>query len=191
MRNKAIILISFLLMVGAQWYIPYQMIQDQSTTLSTGNMYKFKIAPVDPEDPFRGKFLRLNFQDNEIKVAPEPFWQAGESVFVQFGKDSLGFARIVNLTTTEPDRSQSDYLKTTIQNVYGTDSLTVFVEYPFDRYYINERMAEPLEKILAENLLDTTSLNYVTVRIRSGQAVLEEVYIDEISIPEWYRKMKE
>ena len=190
MKNKALILISFLLMVGAQWYIPYQMIQDQSTTLATGNMYKFKIAPVDPEDPFRGKFLRLSFQSNEIKVAPEPFWEVGESVYVQFGKDALGFARIVDLTKTEPDGGQIDYIKTTIQNIYGDDSLTVFVEYPFDRYYINERMAEPLEKILAENLMDSTSLNYATVRIRSGQAVLEEVYIDEVSVPEWYKKTK-
>jgi len=190
MKNKVFILFSFLLMVGAQWYIPYQMIQDRSTTLSTGNMYKFKIAPVDPEDPFRGKFLRLQFETNEIKVAPEPFWQVGESVYAQFEIDTLGFARIVDLTKTQPD-SYLDYIKTTIQNVRGVDSLVVSVEYPFDRYYINERMAKPLEKILAENLMDTSSLNYAAVRIRSGQAVLEEVYIDEISIPEWYRKVKE
>lgn len=189
MKSKGFVIVLFAVIVGIQWFVPLQMLQDRRSTLSSGKIYKFKMAPMDPEDPFRGKYLDLRFEEDQIKVGPETQWQAGESVYVILQKDSLGFAQITNLSNDKPG-SEKDYIKTTIGYVDGGESLTAHIDYPFDRYYINERMAGPLEKILTENQRDTSKVNYAQVRIRSGQAILEEVFIDERSVPEWYEKVK-
>jgi len=67
----------------------------------------------------------------------------------------------------------------------GGDSLLVFIEYPLDRYYINEKMAGPIEEFIFENQSDSTRINYAVVRVRSGRALLEEVYIDDVPVSEW------
>lgn len=189
MKSKGFVIVLFAVIAGIQWFVPLQMVQDRRNTLSSGDIYKFKMAPMDPEDPFRGEYLDLRFKEDQIKVGPETQWQAGESVYVILHKDSIGFAQISTLSKEKP-LLEKDYIKSTIRYVDGGKSLIVHIDYPFDRYYINERMAGPLEKVLTENQRDTSKVNYAQVRIRSGQAILEEVFIDERSVPEWYEKVK-
>ena len=55
--------ISFLsLLFVAQIVVPAHMIYQQEDAIDTGVAYKFKTEPFDPSDPFRGKYITLNYE---------------------------------------------------------------------------------------------------------------------------------
>lgn len=68
MKNKNIIIILFLIVAVAQLFVPLQMIYNQEDIINTGKIVKFQCEPIDPNDPFRGKYITLNFKESEIKV---------------------------------------------------------------------------------------------------------------------------
>lgn len=55
----------FIVVCVAQLLAPVSMIYTHETTLASGKMFKFKTAPVDPADVFRGKYVALRFEDQE------------------------------------------------------------------------------------------------------------------------------
>ncbi|MBD3630845.1 GDYXXLXY domain-containing protein [Cyclobacterium sp.] len=59
MANKKIVLPVFVLIALLQLYLPAKMILDREDILHKGKEYKFKTQPIDPNDPFRGKFIAL------------------------------------------------------------------------------------------------------------------------------------
>lgn len=187
MKSKTLIISLFVVMVAVQWLVPLWKIQGSQETLTSGNEYKFRLAPVDPEDPFRGKYLNLTFEANRIDVIPPPRWESGEKAFVTVEEDSQGFAQIKELSKEKPD-PDADYIRVDVRSVMGEDTMMVFIQYPFDRYYINEKMADPIQKMILENQSDTTKLNYALVRVRSGQAALEKLYLDDVPLEEWYKR---
>lgn len=190
MKSKTIIVVLFVVMVAVQWFVPLQMIRGNKVILSDGKEFKFKLAPVDPEDPFRGKYLNLSYEANRFDVIPPPTYDQGEKVYVHLEADGEGFARIRDLSRREPDE-EVDFIQANVQYTMGEDTLTVFIAYPFDRYYLNEKMAGPIERMLVGNQADSTALNYALVRVNAGKAALEELYLDDIPLEEWYQRMSE
>lgn len=184
MKNKVIILLLFILIAGIQWFIPIRLISEKHSIWLEGRTYKFQLTPLDPEDPFRGKYLQLKFEENHFRTDGQAGWQRGESVYVQLKRNAQGFVRITGLARNLP-ADDVDFVKATVRDAYGEDSLRIFIDYPFDRYYVNEKMADPLEKPLLSNLQDTSRINYALIRIKSGEAVLEEVYLDDVPVSEW------
>jgi len=104
-RNWLIIL--FAVMVLAQLAVPFKMIFDREKVLSEGNTFKFKTAPIDPSDPFRGKYITLNFVENNFEVIDGETWQNGQAVYVLLAKDAYGFAKIVDVVKELPDESNN------------------------------------------------------------------------------------
>lgn len=184
MINKWYLILLLAILVCIQWIVPMQMVRDSRSTLTSGTEYKFRLAPVDPEDPFRGKYLDLDFDISRVKVATPPYWSPGDKVYVILDEDPDGFARVNRLSGEAPEPGV-DFIESRIRSAVGEDSLLVFIEYPLDRYYINEKMAGPIEEFIFENQNDSTRINYAVVRVRSGRALLEEVYIDDVPVSEW------
>ena len=60
---------------------------------------------------------------------------------------------------------------------------TVTLQLPFDRYYMKESRAPEAER--SYNRRAQGEKAWVTVRIREGHAVLEELYIDGLPIREY------
>ncbi len=81
---KAIVWIGFALLVIVQWLVPGQLIWKKEKVLAEGVTYKFQSAPVDPNDPFRGKYIVLNFKENSLTVKKETGFNYGEKVYVIF-----------------------------------------------------------------------------------------------------------
>jgi len=184
MKNKWLLVLLFVIVAGIQWIVPMQMMRDSQDTLTSGAKFKFRLAPVDPVDPFRGNYLDLNFDISRVKVVAPPHWAAGDQVFVVLEEDANGFARVNRLSRETPD-PDVDFIESRVRSVVGEDSLVVFIEYPLDRYYINEKLAGPIEDLIIENQRDTTKINHALVRVRSGDAILEELYIDGVPVSEW------
>lgn len=183
MSNKKIVLSVFILVALVQLYVPAKMIFDKEDTLKTGTDYKFNTAPIDPTDPFRGKYIVLSYKDNVAEIKNEKNWVSGEIVYVFLENDLGGFAKISSVSKEKPSDNQN-FLKAKVNAVSsdGTNKLTIY--FPFDRFYMVESKAYDAELIYRKSLQDTTQLTYALVSIKDGDAVLKDVLIGGISIRE-------
>jgi len=190
MTNRKLSVFFFILVALAQLYVPAKMIFDREDVLETGTEYKFRTAPIDPNDPFRGKYITLNYVDNNYLVKDDGSWVDGESVFVTLLNDKDGFAFIGDVSKEKPSNSEN-FLKTKMRLLHPDDfdpKVKLLIEYPFDRYYMGEFKANDAERAYNKSLQDTTRITYALVMIKNGDAVLKDVLIDGISIEEMVRR---
>ena len=183
MNNKKILIPVFIIAALVQLFIPAKMIWDREDILETGNEYKFKSAPIDPYDPFRGKYITLTFEASTYEVSSAQDWAMGERIYVSLNNDSTGFAEIETVSKEEPTDNH-DYVKAKVRwvNVTGTNVLNI--AYPFDRYYMEESKAATAELTYMQSQRDTNKIVYASVYVKNGDAVLKDVLIDGISIRE-------
>lgn len=181
---KTLALPLFVVMCVAQWFVPGKMIYDSETVIVEGVTYKFKTQPIDPSDPFRGKYITLNFDANSIVVISDntdsTYWESGDDIFVTFTTDSAGFAKPLGIYREEPDTEA--YLKTTVSYFNTSEKSEVFFNIPFDRFYLEESKASQAEQLYWQAQLDTVQVAYGVVTIGKGQAVLTDVMISDRSV---------
>ena len=204
---KILTAILFGIMCIAQWVIPARMIYQSEDVIESGTLFKFETEPVDPSDPFRGKYITLNFKEDFIEDTSK--WTSGEVVFVTFAKGEDGFARPLSIQRKQP--TEGSYLRTKVlySDVLSTpievpDSVLkiqdpqmrlakmpqrVYFSIPFDRYYLEESKAQEAEEQYRVSQRDTTSTTYGLVRMGQGQAVLVDVMIDDKSIVDIVREI--
>ncbi|WP_430817447.1 GDYXXLXY domain-containing protein [Carboxylicivirga sp. RSCT41] len=187
MNNKKILLSAFILIALIQLFVPVKMIWDREKVIDSGTVFRFMTAPVDPNDPFRGKYITLNYRENTFRVEDTNDWTRGEYIYVYFSESEDGFAQIQSVSKT-PFTDESDFILTKVQYVSKDSSNTIVVEFPFDRFYMEESKAYDAEHVYRQSQIDTTSLTYALVSIKDGEAVLQDVLIDEIPIKELVEK---
>ena len=186
MKGKQLIWSAFFLTVLLQWSIPVQMIWSAVKISNDGILYKFKTVPVDPGDPFRGKYITLNFGETHLKIPTDRKLSSGQNVYVSFSTDQFGFAKIEMIGEAKPQRL--DYLATTINFITEhNDSATVHINYPFSRFYLDEYDAPAAENIYLESAADPRQTTYALVRILNGSAVIKDVFVNDSSIKEMIR----
>jgi uncharacterized membrane-anchored protein len=187
MHNKKILLVAFILIAVVQLFIPAKMILDREDVLATGKEYKFQTAPIDPNDPFRGKYVALQFKENVIVTKDSSDWITNETIYITFKTDQEGFASIKSVSKKEPTDSIY-YLKAKVNYLTNQRSNRVIIDYPFDRYYMDESKAKKAELIYIESQIDTNQVAYALINIKNGDAVLKDVLINEIPIKELVNK---
>ena len=89
----------FIVLAVFQLFTPTKMILDQEAVLKKGIAYKFKTQPVDPSDPFRGKYITLSYDISSFKTN-DSLWERNQPVYVYLTTDSLGFAKINSVSKT-------------------------------------------------------------------------------------------
>ncbi|GLU42962.1 GDYXXLXY domain-containing protein [Allomuricauda sp. NBRC 101325] len=186
MDKKKTTIALFALVVLAQLFVPAKMIWDQEDVIRTGTEYKFKTAPVDPNDPFRGKYITLSFDHNTVEVEKTEDWHQGDEVYAIISNGKDGFAHIDSIAKEKPLKNQ-DYLKAEIGFSTGISN-KVSIDYPFDRFYMEESKAEDAEYTYWSSQRDSTKITYALVSIKNGQAVIKDVMIDGVSIVELVKK---
>lgn len=182
MKNKNLLITLFLFVVIAQLFVPAQMIYNQEDILNTGKIVKFQCEPIDPNDPFRGKYITLRFKESAIKVKNLKEWNSNETIFAKIKTSKDGFAKIKSISRTEPT-DNSTYLKLKINYIADYEN-KIYLDFPFNRFYMNENKANNAEKVYAESTIDTTKIAYALVATKNGEAVIKDVLIDNISIKE-------
>lgn len=183
MDYKKFILPAFILLAIIQLGLPVSMIIQKEQVLKTGKAFKFKTAPIDPYDPFRGKYITLSFEANTFTVPEESEWEYKSPVYVSLSTDESGFAKIAAVSKEKPTDTQ-DFVKAESWGKSFNDTLLT-VNYLFDRFYMEETKAPEAEEFYREAQADTSSLAYALVRVKNGDAVVENVFINDISIKEW------
>src|SRR3954471_20230923 len=95
-------LIVLFLVALAQLAVPGSLIWKREQTLRRGSVWKFRTAPVDPVDAFRGRYIALEFEIETHEIAAAPTVEDGDPVFVTLRLDAEGFAEIDQVTTARP-----------------------------------------------------------------------------------------
>ena len=184
MKTKNI-LIAFAVTALVQLFVPLKMIYDSEITAREGIEYRFKARPVDPNDPFRGKYITLSFDMEDLQTK-DTTWASGETIYISLVNDKDGFAIAKNTSREKPETS-GDYISAKV--VYLRENGKISVELPFDRYYMEEGKAPDAETAYAEyvNRKDYKPA-YGLVAIKDGNAVLKDVIIDGIPIKDYVVK---
>jgi uncharacterized membrane-anchored protein len=166
------------------------MIAAQENLHDEGKVFRFKTQPVDPSDPFRGKYITLTFEADTFEKKGEE-WITGEKIFVVITEDQDGFAAIADVSKKKPDPSVN-YVEAVVD--YQTSSKlrggNVHVNYPFGRFYMEESKAKPAENVYMEaNRNDSTQVAYAIVHVKNGNAALSDVIINDRSIVDIIREL--
>lgn len=171
------------LVMISQLLVPLSIIAKKEGILRHGEVFRFKTAPVDPYDPFRGRYVALSFERNSAPYVGSGSLLANEVVFARIENDAQGFARLTEIRRERPP--DGAYLKTIVRRgVHRNDGFAV-VAIPFDRFYMNEKKAPEAERLYREhNRGGSTGDAYVTVRIHDGEAVLEQLFVGGVPIAE-------
>ncbi|UII78259.1 GDYXXLXY domain-containing protein [Flagellimonas sp. CMM7] len=183
MSSKKVLFPLFILVALAQLYVPAKMIWDKEDVLDSGKEYKFKTAPIDPSDPFRGKYIVLSYDENTIEIPDEHDWIRGEVIYVSITEDKKGFAKIKSVSKEKIDLNQN-FIKAKVGFITSFDTTKLTIDYPFDRFYMEESKAYDAELTHRESQRDTTKITYALVNVKNGDAVLKDVLIDGIPIRE-------
>ena len=187
MNNRKFIFIAFIVVAIIQFAVPAKMIWDKENILKSGKEFKFKTAPVDPTDPFRGKYIALNYKENTYFSDTPSTWKEGDNIYVTLKTNAEEFAVIERVSKDKP-ADDSDFVKATVQSISGLQSNKMTIAYPFNRFYMEESKAYEAEQVYRKSQSTRETSTYALVYIKNGHAVLKDVVIDGVSIVE---KVKE
>lgn len=167
----------------AQWLLPLSGIWQHERVISRGTLVKIECGAPDPYDPFRGRYLAV-WPTQSTVSEPEGFPRGGGPVPVwatlEAGDDGLARIKSVSL---EPV-SGPTVIPLTARSwgtINGTDMIGL--KWPFDRFYLNERLAPDADKLVAERSRDRKKI-VAEVRLLDGRAILTDILLDGVSIRE-------
>jgi len=186
----------FLVAVCVSFGLPASMIVAQWRTLEEGELVKVRTRPMDPYDPFRGRYVRLGFDSQNLPLGEGiERVERGASVFVVLDIDESGFARFQHVLNTRPN--EGNYIRARVR---WANEQIVNVRLPFERYYMNEKIAPSAERAyrelnrarLRENSEEISEVDaYVLVRVRNGKTAIEGVYIKGERIEDYVKQLAE
>lgn len=185
MTNKTWLLLAFGLMAALQLWLPARTAYRMERVLRQGEVFHFAAGPVDPNDPFRGKYLVLDIPNLEAITwdLAKPIIDSvadGDELFLLIGKDSLGFAKIGGVETAAP--TGQPYIRAKVYYVYNdTSTLTpIILHNPLNRFYLDEDKAPVAEERFNQRSTDSTA--FAKIRVLNGLAVLEDVLLGKESV---------
>lgn len=173
------------------------MIHGRERVLAEGVEMKFVVAPVDPADPFRGRYVSLRFAGAEFKTQEKLPFAEGQPIHVLLEVDAEGYASVKALVAESPNNGTPyveilrwwdgpDYRRDSENKKSERCGWRYGLTFPFDRYYMNEKAAPEAERLYREaqrasrapDSDEMTRDNYLVVRILNGKVVPVELYLN-------------
>lgn len=185
--RKQLIIGLFVGVALAQIVTPLSMITKRESVLQAGEQFKFKVAPVDPYDAFRGRYVALRIMEDKVATPSGHKLDFGQRVFAHIAVDGQGFARFCAVSTVRPQGVS--YIEATVSG-YSRNK-QVRLDLPFDRYYMEEKKAPLAERIYQRHARRGKEDAYLTVRVKDGFAVIEQLYVGGKRIEDAVRDAKE
>lgn len=196
--KKQLLLILLLLGILAQFAVPAWLLCQRELTLRHGTVYLLNTMPVDPMDPFRGRYMVLEFKDfrtlaistNESTRLRE---RSGQRVWLTLNTNQQGVASIKALHQQYPaepciqarigwvlekweptDPPQTNAVGGVVSNFRATVHLNSL---PCKRYYLPEKLAPVAEKAYARYMRQGQA-THAKVRVWRGHVFLEDLLLD-------------
>jgi uncharacterized membrane-anchored protein len=164
-----------------QLAIPAAMVWQREQTLKQGRVWRFRTAPVDPVDVIRGRYIALRFSAEEF-ASPAKFEAGSNSVYAVLKQGTDGFAEVDHLTL-EVVRTDD---AVPVESVWWYEGKQQ-VRFPFNKFWVAETNAAAAERAYVENNRRDNQNAYVTVRVRRGDAALDQLYIDNQPLSDYLR----
>ena len=177
---KRLRVLIFALIAFAQLSVPAMLVWERVQTLTHGRVWKFRTAPIDPEDAVRGRYVMLRFGAEDF-THPEKF-ESPDSVYAVLKETPDGFAEIDHTSTTEI-RGDNVIKVEPGGNWDGRQHIVI----PFNRLWITEKSAPEAERAYRENSRRGQQNAFATVRVLNGDAALEQLYIDNQPLADYLR----
>lgn len=185
---KKISLITLGIIILAQFAVPYSMIHSREKVLRDGELFRFKTRPIDPADPFQGRYVWLGFTDDYIAYSKDqkPDIQYRSTIYAHMEITEDGFAHFTDWSYEKPENGA--FLKTRYRGrsrEWNTETETwtykgIRIDIPFDQFYMDEEKAPRAERRAREATRSTNC--WANVRILNGKAVLEDVFAEGQSL---------
>ena len=165
----------------AQWLLPLSGIWQHERVISRGTLLRIECAAPDPYDPLRGRYLAVRPKQSTVSE-PAGFPHGGGLVPVwatlEAGDD--GLARITSISLEPVSGPTVMPLTARFEGtINGAD--VIGLEWPFGRFYLNERLAPDADRLVAERVRNGIS-TVAEVRLLDGRAVLTDLLGDGVSI---------
>lgn len=175
MNRHKMMLLMFGCLAVIQISVPVSMIIRQESILAAGPEYRFKTAPVDPFDAFRGRYVAIRLLEDRVPydLSYRDLTQ-GQRVFALIASGSDGFSRFSGITAKEP--KNAPYLAARISY---KDAKNVYLRFPIDRYYMDELKAPKADELYSNRGRDNRQNAYVVVAIVKGSPVVKKLIIGD------------
>jgi len=187
--SPRLVLAPFLVWAMVQLAVPMGQIWKYEDILRTGVPYKFRTAPVDPYDAFRGRYVALNYADTVAPLGRGATLEPDAPAYVKLRKDDAGFAQYSEISSEPP--AEGDYVRV---EYYYTEpggprqTRNGRFRLPFDRFFMDESRAPQAEAAYrkhANRRGQADASAYVVVRIKGGRGVIQDLYIQDKPIREF------
>ena len=186
-NQRKFMMTAFAIVAAAQLAVPAAMIVRYESVLAYGTLYKFRTAPVDPYDAFRGRYVALRIKEDTAKVKNKADFRYQETVYATLETDPDGFAKFATVTKAPP-AGKVDYIKVKVRYTYSENDNVISLDVPFDRYYMNENFARAAETAYRENSRRGKENTYIAVRVLDGKAVIVGLFIDNKPIEQYLKE---
>lgn len=133
---KRLRIVIFIFVALLQLGVPAMLAWGRIQTLAHGRVWKFKTAPVDPEDIVRGRYVALRFAAATILSHDEAYQKsaAGTKVSFVLKEDADGFAKIERIS--EKPLSGDNVIIGEISYFLDEEEGVIF---PFNRFWVTEK----------------------------------------------------
>ena len=187
-------LVFFVAAFAAALYYPVNRVLSFERPKEKPVEMRFPVRAYDPYDPMRGHYLRMTLR-NELpmtkeeydKLKPAPARRTEAAAVLEAGED--GFARVVALRPMCDVPADRPFVKA--QMFFRSGKNRTAVVLPFDRYYINEKLAADAEKLLQKITRDKKRSAVLVVNIYAGgRYAVKDLLVDGKPILQLLRPAK-
>ncbi len=191
-RSDKIRLVFYILAVGVALAYPVTKILSFECPSVPPNTYLFETKIYDPYDPMRGRYVRLNLNQNEVRLPNKNIElmirrSSDCRCYAVLEKNADGTAKIVDLVTdVKQIPAGKDFLwvyyyyfkRDYDEKIHKHKETGVHViKLPFDRFYLNEKLAPEAEQAISEG----TRRGKVLVQVKvyhNGNFALDDLLVD-------------
>jgi len=154
--------------------VPVSMVIQHEAVLKHGKEFRFRTAPVDPFDAFRGRYVALSIENNSVP-AQKVNYRYGQEVYASVENDPDGFAKFSAVSASAP--ASGDYIKCRVRHS-NPGGGTVSLDVPIDRYYMEEGNAPKAERLYMRlNRQGKQRDAYVVVAVDRGNVLVKKLYV--------------
>jgi len=173
----------------AQWLLPLSGVWQHERVIARGTTVRIRCLAPDPYDPLRGRYLAVRPEVTQVSK-PEGMPERGNvPVWAALVADADGLSRIESLSL-EPVSGPTVVRLVARWQGGNQEGDTVIVEWPFDRFYLSERLASDADRLVAERFREGEK-PVAELRLLDGRAVLIDVLVDGVSIRDVVRRRNE
>lgn len=200
--NKKILLALFLFVVAVGVYYPVSKIIRFEFPLSPPAVFRFQATLYDPYDPFRGRYVALSPVRQTVIARDMKWYKYGEStVYAVLEDDENGLAKVVGLVKKPKPGKPAVRLESAVPHGRWLNpgsaideaekdiANTYTAHFPFDRFYMNEKLAPEAEVAVNKAVSEGGDGCVIVVKVYAdGNFAITDLEIGGVPIRDFLKK---